>query len=91
LPVVISDRCGVGEWLDPAGSLVVGFGDVDALRSALREVLFDSRIREAASKAAPAFREMLTWTRIAEEQLAFYQRIIGGDSPGLVSDRVVHA
>jgi hypothetical protein len=64
------------------------FGDVDALRSGFREALFDSSVREAALRAAPAFRETLTWTWIAVEQLAFYQRIIGG-LPGLIVRRVV--
>jgi glycosyltransferase involved in cell wall biosynthesis len=79
LPVVISDRCGVGEWLDPTSSRVVGFGDLGALRSALREVLFDPRVQEAASEAAPAFRQRLTWTRIAADQLVFYEKIMDGE------------
>lgn len=73
LPVVLSDRCGGAEWLSPGGSRVIPFGELDLLKDAICEALFDQNIREAAGESAPSIQDSLDWTRLAESQVRIYE------------------
>jgi glycosyltransferase involved in cell wall biosynthesis len=77
LPVVISDESGATEWLDPAASRVVPFGDVATLAAALQEVIGDPAVRAAAEAAAPGLRQRLDWQLIAGQQLRMYEAAMG--------------
>lgn len=79
LPVVVSEACGVKEWLEPEGSRVVSPGKVGSLRSALEEILGDPRYAVRAGKAAPRLREELSWDRIAERQASIYESVLEDD------------
>lgn len=76
LPVVVSDQCGVAEWLDPVASRVVPYGDPEALTMALRSVLTGNTARDAARAAAPALQAGLNWQRLAETQVEVYEQIL---------------
>jgi glycosyltransferase involved in cell wall biosynthesis len=76
LPVVVSDMCGVAEQLDPSGSRVVPYGDLDAIAEAIRECLTDNQTREKAALAASELRKTLDWNRIAQLQVATYEEAI---------------
>jgi glycosyltransferase involved in cell wall biosynthesis len=58
---------------------VVPYGDIDRLRDAIAEALTPAA-RERASSAAPSVRHALSWTRIADDQVAIY-RANGPTSP----------
>jgi glycosyltransferase involved in cell wall biosynthesis len=77
LPTVVSDNCGVGEWLDPGSSRVVGVGDVAALTAALDALVHDPGASEAARRAAPALRSALSWDRLATLQIGLYEVALG--------------
>lgn len=72
LPVVVSDRCGVAEFLDPQASRVTPYGDVAALARAIREVTTPG-VRRAARLAASLVREALDWQTLAGRQLEIYR------------------
>jgi glycosyltransferase involved in cell wall biosynthesis len=75
LPVVVSDLCGASEWLDPAASRTVPYGDVAALAVALSGLL-DSRSSIEAARAAPRIRASLDWTALAEQQVEIYEETL---------------
>jgi glycosyltransferase involved in cell wall biosynthesis len=75
LPVVISDRCGVAEFLPEGSTAIVPFGDLDALRGGLEWAL-QPDIREQAEWDAPALRSRLSWPNVAAEQVSIYDRIL---------------
>jgi glycosyltransferase involved in cell wall biosynthesis len=75
MPVVISDACGAAEWLEPQGTRVVPYADVELLAQAIREVIVDPRPRAAAERSAPRLRQTLAWDFVAQLQLEIYQEI----------------
>lgn len=74
LPVVITDRCGGTEWLKTA--IVVPYGDVGRLTEGLRSVIGDRETKARAVEAAPALRERLSWSAIAQHQLEIYAHVL---------------
>jgi glycosyltransferase involved in cell wall biosynthesis len=74
-PVVVSDRCGVVEFLPEGSTAVVPFGDVDALRAGLEWALHPD-VRERAEQEASTLRSRLSWSKVAAEQAAIYERIL---------------
>lgn len=75
LPVVVSDQCGVSEWLDPAASRIVPYGDVGALTKALEQLLAEPA-RAAARAAAPGLRQALDWGTLAAQQAEIYEVLL---------------
>jgi glycosyltransferase involved in cell wall biosynthesis len=74
LPVVLTDRCGVKDVL--AAPEPVPPDDVPALAEALRGALApDARERSLADAAT--VRERLSWSSLAEAQLAIYREVAG--------------
>lgn len=78
LPVVVSDRCGGREFLPPRSTYVFPFGDVSALSEKLLEVTETSDARRAAAAEAPALRERLKWSHVADEQMTIYEVVLRG-------------
>jgi glycosyltransferase involved in cell wall biosynthesis len=74
LPVVVSDRCGVAEFLDGEAHRVVPFGDMATLETAI-DSLLQPGSRAAAREASAALRSRLSWPEIAREQVAIYRRL----------------
>ncbi len=84
--VVVSDQCGVAEWL-PAGVDVVPYGDVDRLMVALYRLLADPARRRELAGAGRTAAASLTWDRVAERQVELYEETLceridaGNDRP----------
>ncbi|MGH9013423.1 MAG: glycosyltransferase [Acidimicrobiia bacterium] len=75
VPVVVSDQCGVGEWLDPSATRTVPHADVEALRTAVGEMISDPGVPAAARGAASAVRERLDWRSLAAQQADIYREL----------------
>jgi glycosyltransferase involved in cell wall biosynthesis len=76
LPVVISDACGAAEWLDPQGTRIVPYADVELLADALRHILDDAQSRRASEAAAPRIRVALSWHAVAARQAEIYEGLL---------------
>lgn len=77
-PVIVSDQCGVIEYLDPAATVVVPAHDLEALQAALVATLRDGGRASAAERAAAGVRRRLKWSAIAREQLSLYESVLNG-------------
>jgi glycosyltransferase involved in cell wall biosynthesis len=75
LPVVVSDRCGVAEFLPPEATRVVAYRDVGALVEGISWSV-GSDARSAAESAASAVRERLDWPALARRQGEVYGRVV---------------
>ena len=75
--VLVSDRCGVAEWLG-AGAEVIPFGDATAVTRALRAMLSDSARRSALARAGRLAAEKLTWENLAQQQVRLYEKALAG-------------
>lgn len=76
LPVVLSDRCGGREWLNPESTRIFEFGNTPALVEVLRETLADEPTTDAARAAAPAIRDRLKWSSVAAMQIDLYNEAL---------------
>ena len=72
LPVVLTDHCGVVEWLSRTSCEVVPVGDVVALAAALQRALAPEQ-RQAARRAVTELQGRLSWPAVAAQQLAIYE------------------
>jgi glycosyltransferase involved in cell wall biosynthesis len=86
LPVVLSDRCGAAEWLDPRATLVVPYAVPRALVQALDVALRKGPQDAAARRGAAGLAQSLSWRDIAGRQLAIYRSVVvGPDGSGSMS------
>jgi glycosyltransferase involved in cell wall biosynthesis len=74
IPVVVSDRCGVAEFLDGEAHRVVPFGDMASLEAAIDSLLTPGS-RKAAREASESIRSRLSWPAIAREQVEIYEGV----------------
>jgi glycosyltransferase involved in cell wall biosynthesis len=72
---VVSDQCGVAEWLG-AGAVVVPLSRPEALAGELRRLCTDGAERRRLAEIARGAAEKLTWTSVAERQLAIYRSLL---------------
>jgi glycosyltransferase involved in cell wall biosynthesis len=72
VPVIVTDRCGVKDVLDPQSSRVVPAEHPELLAAALAEAL---TLQPEAREAAGSVRRRLDWTILAGEQAAMYERL----------------
>ena len=83
--VVVSDRCGVVEWLLD-GVEVVPYGNAAALASTLSRLLAEPAERARLAAAGRSAARRLGWDRIAGDQLEMYARILDrGRGPTVTS------
>ena len=76
MPAVVYDVGGLGEPVRRFGAgRVVPAGDVEALTSAVRELLGDGQALAAAQAGAEAARRELTWDASAAQHLALYREL----------------
>ena len=73
-PVVVTDRCGVSEFLD-GGALVVPY-DGEAVTAALGEVLRDADLRDRLSRAAVEAARRNSWEAVVDRQVDLYRLAI---------------
>jgi phosphatidylinositol alpha-mannosyltransferase len=74
-PVVASDIEGYSQVAGPETGILVPPGDVDALGTALIELLEDEERRRALGAAARAAAEPYSWDRIGRHLLGVYERL----------------
>jgi glycosyltransferase involved in cell wall biosynthesis len=77
LPVVISDACGGAEWLEPQGTRIIPYADIELLAEALRHVLTKPSVRRASEAASPRIRAALSWDVVATRQHEIYKELLG--------------
>ena len=75
VPVVVSDQCGVAEWLGD-GVEVVHFGDVAALATAIGCLFDDPRRRLMLAERGRAAARALSWEVVARQQARLYERVV---------------
>lgn len=78
VPAVVSDRCGVAEWLEPEASRVVPFGSVELLARALAAVVGDPRVSRRAREEADRVARTLEWGALSRLQSAIYEGAVDG-------------
>jgi glycosyltransferase involved in cell wall biosynthesis len=77
IPAVVYDVGGLGELVDRYGAgRVVPPGDVDALATALHDLLHDPVALAGARDGAERAREELTWVMAATRHLAVYEELV---------------
>jgi glycosyltransferase involved in cell wall biosynthesis len=74
-PVVITEQCGVAEWLSPSSTFVVPVGDPGALSAATSKAVHEEAIASARRVAAMT-RRRLSWDTIAEQQEEMYKKAV---------------
>jgi glycosyltransferase involved in cell wall biosynthesis len=73
--VVVSDRCGVAEFLGERGSVVVPY-DGAAVREAVARLLGDAALRERIAAGGVAVARELSWAEMVRRQEAIYERAL---------------
>jgi glycosyltransferase involved in cell wall biosynthesis len=79
LPVIISDRCGIQEFVAGKAGLVVP-REGPALADALRQLLDDTTLYERFRAACPYVAAQLSWTELLGTQEKMYSRVLQGDN-----------
>ena len=74
-PVIVSDRCGVAEFLGEDGAVVVPY-DGRAVTEAIGRVLRDDALRERLSAGALAAAAANSWDVVVERQEQLYRRAL---------------
>jgi glycosyltransferase involved in cell wall biosynthesis len=74
-PVVVTDRCGVAEFLRDRAALVVPL-DADELRAAVDLVLHDAELRRRLAAGGRAVARELSWPNVARLQEGIYERAL---------------
>lgn len=75
IPVVISERCGVKEWIRDS-TAVVPYGDIEALATTLKAKIEDSEAKSRAVENSGHVREELNWTKLSRAQIAIYEELM---------------
>jgi glycosyltransferase involved in cell wall biosynthesis len=82
MPVIISDRCGIQEFVDGKVGLVVP-REIPALADALARLLGDKPLYERFRAACPQVAAQLSWPELLVEQESLYERVRNGTSPAV--------
>jgi glycosyltransferase involved in cell wall biosynthesis len=72
---IVSDQCGVAEWLGD-GVEVVPYGDVPRLAATIENLLRDPARRRALAERGRAAARKLSWDAIARQQVELYERVL---------------
>jgi glycosyltransferase involved in cell wall biosynthesis len=75
-PVIISDRCGIGEFVAEQVGLVVP-REVSAIAVALRKLIEDQTLYRKFQEACPRVASRLSWTELLAGQEAIYEKVCG--------------
>jgi glycosyltransferase involved in cell wall biosynthesis len=74
-PSVVSDRCGVAEFLGAQAALIVPY-DVEAVRNAIARLLDDEDLRRRLGDGGREVAAEHGWSRIVDQQEALYREIL---------------
>jgi glycosyltransferase involved in cell wall biosynthesis len=75
-PVIVTDRCGVAEYVGETAGIVVPL-DAEALSRALDSVLHDSVLRERLATGATTVARGLSWDEPLDKTESMYREIVG--------------
>lgn len=75
LATIVSDGCGVAEWLD-SGVLTVPLADPTALTTAIRQLSTNVSMRTNLASAGRRAARRLTWPVVAEQQVVLYRTLL---------------
>lgn len=78
-PVIVTDRCGVAEFMGDEGALVISY-DVDAVHAAVAGLLGDKRAQQRLSDGGRAAASALSWRVVVERQERIYREAIADGS-----------
>ena len=74
-PTIVSDQCGVAEWLGD-GVEVVPYGDVQRLAATIQGLLGDPARRRTLAERGRVAARKLSWDVIAQQQVELYERVL---------------
>jgi glycosyltransferase involved in cell wall biosynthesis len=74
-PSVLSDRCGVAEFMRDRGALVVPYAET-ALKEALARLLGDGDLRTQLAQGGREVARELSWQNVARLQAEIYERVV---------------
>jgi glycosyltransferase involved in cell wall biosynthesis len=77
MPVIISDRCGIQEFVSGQAGLVVP-REGPALADALRQLLSDTALYDRFRAACPQVAARLSWSELLVMQEEMYERVLKG-------------
>jgi glycosyltransferase involved in cell wall biosynthesis len=75
MPVIISDRCGIQEFVAGQAGLVV-LREGPALADALRQLLSDTALYDRFRVACPRVAAQLSWTELLGTQEKMYEHVL---------------
>jgi glycosyltransferase involved in cell wall biosynthesis len=79
MPVIISDRCGIQEFVAGQAGLVVP-REGPALADALRQLLSDTALYDRFRAACPHVAAQLSWAELLGTQEEMYVRVLQGSN-----------
>ncbi len=74
---IVSDQCGVAEWLGD-GVEVVPYGDVPRLADIIAGLLHDAGRRRSLAERGRTAARALSWDAVARQQVELYREVLGG-------------
>jgi glycosyltransferase involved in cell wall biosynthesis len=74
-PVIVTDRCGVAEYVGDRGGIVIPL-DLEALRASLGSVLQNADLRQRLADGALEVAQGLSWDEPLNETERMYAEII---------------
>ena len=74
-PAVVTDRCGIAEFVRDRAALVVDY-DAHAIRDGIARILRDDELRRRLAAGGVEVAEELSWPRIVRRQEAIYRELV---------------
>jgi glycosyltransferase involved in cell wall biosynthesis len=77
-PVVVTDRCGISEFVEQRVGLVIP-RTTEALTDALRRLLTDQTLRERFASGCPEVAARLSWDGLIGPMMDLYREVIAAN------------
>lgn len=74
-PVILTDRCGIGEFFEDGEAMLVPY-DRDAVVDAVRTVLADPALRERLARGGTQAARRMSWDRVTDLQEEIYRTVV---------------
>jgi glycosyltransferase involved in cell wall biosynthesis len=79
-PVIVTDRCGISEFVDGRVGLVIPH-ELAALTGAIKRLLTDQALYDRFQAACPAVAAALSWEHVLDEQESLYTHALQDAAP----------